>query len=163
LMEQLVDRCPVVSMECGLPGVSENTAFAASALDCFLRLEQIDGAQRRPLRLFEILHRVEVRHEVPFAFGTVLTDDLELVLAPGLDAHNFGMLLAGTPIGRIDPGAAMPLIARSVTGLDMTERFFDTSADGHVVVAEDVIPVMMTTAVQQTRRDCLFYIARRRA
>ncbi|HUH07350.1 MAG TPA: succinylglutamate desuccinylase/aspartoacylase family protein, partial [Egibacteraceae bacterium] len=47
LMEQLVDRCPVVSMECGLPGVSENTAFAASALDCFLRLEQIDGAQRR--------------------------------------------------------------------------------------------------------------------
>jgi hypothetical protein len=29
-----------------------------------------------------------------------------------------------------------------------------------VIVVDDVVPLMMTTTVLQTRRDCLFYTAR---
>ena len=36
-----------------------------------------------------------------------------------------------------------------------------TTPDGRVITTEDVTPVMMTTTVVQTRRDCLFYVSRR--
>jgi hypothetical protein len=45
---------------------------------------------------------------------------------------------------------------------DTTERFLRVSADGSLRVTEDITPVMFTTTVLQTRRDCLFYVARRR-
>jgi hypothetical protein len=47
-----------------------------------------------------------------------------------------------------------------MAGRDVTDQLFHTTGDGRVIVAEDVIPVMMTTTVQQTRRDCLFYTSR---
>jgi hypothetical protein len=107
-------------------------------------------------------HRVVVRSEVPFAFGGVLTEDLDLVLHPGLDGYNFGMLLAGTELGRVHPDAAMPVVAKDMRGRETTDQFFRVRADGALVITQDVTPVMFTTTVEQTRRDCLFYVARRR-
>ena len=163
LMEVLSQHCPAVSVECGLPGVAAHHAFAASALRRFLAMG-VPGAQApaTPPRVFEMRHRVRVRPEVPFAFGGQLGEDLDLVLTPGLDSHNFGMLLAGTVIGRVAPGAAMPLLATDMRGRE-TERFFAIRADGRLVITEDLTPVMLTTTVQQTRRDCLCYWARRRS
>src|SRR5690606_37891319 len=66
-------------------------------------------------------------------------------------------------LGRIDPGAAMPLCATDRYGRGVTDRDFTTTADVRLRITEDVTPVMMVTTVVQTRRDCLFYIARRRA
>lgn len=174
LMEALDHRCPALAVECGLPGLPDSHAYAAGVLERFLSAPTTeagvgDPARPRPEQTYEVLHRVEVRPEVRFAFGApaaTMTDEaaeLDLVLHPGLDGYNFGMMLAGTELGRIDPGAAMPLCATDRYGRDVTDRYFTTTADGRLLITEDVTPVMMVTTVVQTRRDCLFYIARRRA
>ena len=51
----------------------------------------------------------------------------------------------------------MPLLACDMVGRDVTDQLFRTTPDGRVIVVADMTPVMMTTTVQQTRRDCLFY------
>jgi hypothetical protein len=163
LMEALAPVCPVVAMECGRAGEPAGTAFALSVLDRFLSADLADpAAPVLPERLFEMRHRVLVRPEVSFVFGGVLTDDLDLVLTPGLDTANFGMLLAGTELGHVQPGTALPLVAESMDGVDEAERYFAVRDDGRLVITEDVTPAMMTTTVQQTRRDCLLYLVRRR-
>src|SRR5690606_30599897 len=122
LMEALDHRCPALAVECGLPGLPDSHAYAAGVLERFLSAPTTeagvgDPARPRPEQTYEVLHRVEVRPEVRFAFGApaaTMTDEaaeLDLVLHPGLDGYNFGMMLAGTELGRIDPGAAMPLCA----------------------------------------------------
>lgn len=156
--------CPAVALEAGLPGVPEGHAWSAEQLRRFLAAPtfEVDGRVRGPNDLYEVRFTVNVRPEVPFAFGGPLTDDVDLVLRPGLDAHNFGMLLAGTVIGRVHPGTAMPLTATDRDGVDAAGRLFAIAPDGAVTVTEDVTPVMMVTTVLQTRRDCLCYLARRR-
>ncbi len=163
LMEALSPVCPAVSVECGMPGIPDSTAFAFGALRRFLDRRDLGEPTPAPRRVFEMQHRVVVRPEVPFAFGGALSEELDLVLAPGMDGHNFGMVLAGTEIGRAHPGAAMPLLVTDMRGRETTDRFFAVRPDGALVVTEDVTPVMWTTTVRQTRRDCLFYVARRRA
>ena len=162
LMQALTSRCPAIAVECGVPGIPAHAVFARSVLERFLRARDLHEGERRPEYVYEMRCRVEVRPEVPFAVGGALTDDLDLVLRPGLDGHNFGMLLAGTDLGRMDPDAAMPLSACDMHGNDVTARYFTVRDDGHLVLAEDVVPVMITETVRQIRRDCLFYITRRR-
>jgi hypothetical protein len=164
LMEALSPACPVVALECGRTGEERGTAYALAAIDRFLTSDlSPDARPNQPERLFELVARVTVRPEVRFAFGGVLSDGVDLVLAPGLDTANFGMLLADTHLGRVDPGTAMPLEAVTVDGADQSGRYFRVREDGCLVVTEDLTPAMMTTTVQQTRRDCLFYLTRRRA
>lgn len=162
LMEVLSPICPAVSVECGLPAVPENHAFAAAALQRFLTMATVEDVDPPQAEIFEMQHRIIVRPEVPFAFGGVLTEDLDLVLHPGMDRHNFGMMLAGTELGRVPEGGGMPLLATDMRGRETTERFFEVRHGG-LIITEDVTPVMLTTTVEQTRRDCFFYIARRRA
>jgi len=162
LMEALAEQCPAVAVECGLPGMEANAAFAASVLQRFLTEPSFDPASRVPEKAYELRTRVTVRPEVPFAFGGGLTEDIDLVLVPGLDGHNFGMLFAGAEIGHVPPGAAMPLCATDMRGNDVTASLLTVTDDGRLVLTTDVTPVMMTTTVVQTRRDCLFYVARRR-
>ena len=83
--------------------------------------------------------------------------ETDFVIVPGLDAYNFEVLPATHTIGHIDPGAAMPLFASDMAGRDVTDQLFRTTPDGRVIVVADMRPVMMTTTVQQARRDCLFY------
>lgn len=163
LMEQLLVRCPAIALECGIPGIEAHAVFAREALDRFLSRPSFADVGDRPDAMFEIRHRVTVRPEVPFAFGGVLTEALDFVLMPGLDGHNFGMLLAGEEMGHVHPGTAMPLCAVDAHGVDASDRYFTVTRDGRVLVREDLTPVMMTTTVVQTRRDCLFYVARRRS
>lgn len=161
LMDVMADHGAAIAVECGQAGIPEHTEYAATAIKRFLAEEDFDGAERRPRDLFEIRYRVEVRPEVKFAFAGPLDDDLDLVLRPGLDGRNFGMLLAGTEIGRMSPDAAMPLTVTGRHGEDATERFFRCLPDGRLVTTEDITPVMLTSTVRQIRRDCLFYVARR--
>lgn len=162
MMEGLSAACPTVAIECGLPGIPAHADFAREAVRRFLAMDDLDQPTRVPERVFEIEHRVVVRPEVPFAFGGVLNEDVELVLHPGLDGSNFGMILAGTEVGVVQSGASMPLLARDRRGADVTDRYFGLTPDGGLVALQDFTPVMMTTTVMQARRDCLTYIARRR-
>jgi hypothetical protein len=163
LMEALLPQCPAFALECGQSAIPEHAAFAREALDRFLAAS-LDGAQlTTPQQTYEIRYRVTVRPEVAFAFGGRMSDDLDLVLRPGLDGYNFGMILAGTVIGEVEPGTAMPLCGTDMQGNDATDRILAVRPDGCLVTTEDLTPVMMTRTVIQTRRDCLFYVARRRA
>ncbi|HMG31296.1 MAG TPA: hypothetical protein VK585_14380 [Jiangellaceae bacterium] len=163
LMEALADRCPTVAVECGLGHLPEGTAFAKGVVHRFLNEDGFTvrpgQAGPRPGRILETLVRVTVRDEVTFAFGGTLDDETDLVIAAGLDTFNFGTLFPGHVIGRIDPAAAMPLCATDMFGRDVTDRLFDVTPEGSLVVAEEMTPVMMTTTVVQARRDCLFYTA----
>ncbi len=162
LMEALSPRCPAVAVECGLPRHAENLQWASSAVRRFLARESFEARTPPAVTLFEQCYRVVVRPEVPFAFGGVLSEELDLVVHTGLDHYNFGMLLAGTELGHVFQGAGMPVLATDMRGRETTDRFFEIH-DGALRTTEDITPVMLTTTVQQIRRDCFFYIARRRA
>ncbi|HWH33048.1 MAG TPA: succinylglutamate desuccinylase/aspartoacylase family protein [Egibacteraceae bacterium] len=160
LMEALSALCPAVSVECGLPGIEEHHRYAEGALARFLAVEDPTTGPV-PERVFELLATVHVRREVAFAFGGPLTDELDLVLAAGLDGHNFGTMPAGAVLGHVRPGADMPLVALDMDRTDVTARHFEVCPDGSVVATRALTPAMMVTTVQQERRDCLFYVARR--
>jgi hypothetical protein len=173
LMEALATRCPAVAVECGSPDDADGVAFASGVVHRFLTADGFDvsRAAPRPPRLIETLHRVTVRPEVAFSFGRMDIpagdgegEKTELVIAAGLDAHNFGVLPARHTIGRVvsgRTGPSMPLQATDTsTGRDVTDDLFGVTADGRVVVLADLAPIMITTTVGQTRRDCLLYTIR---
>lgn len=164
LMEALAATCPAVSVECGPPHLSKGTAFASAVVRRFLTADGFAGpavdGHVRPHRMIETVHRVTLRPEVEFAFGAAVDGETDFVVASGLDSYNFGVLPARHAIGHVDPGAAMPLLASDMTGRDVTDQLFRITPDGDVIVAVDVMPIMMTTTVQQARRDCLCYTAR---
>ncbi|MGH8895662.1 MAG: hypothetical protein ACRDZ4_01250 [Egibacteraceae bacterium] len=160
LIEQLSTRCPAVTVECGIAGRDEHTAFAAGVLHRFLTAPSFEPSAPVNAARMRVRYRVTVLPEVMFTFANELTDGLDLALRPGLDSQNFGMLLAGTELGHVRPGAPMPLAAVDMAGNDATERLFAVRPGGRLVVTEDVTPLMMTRNVLQTQRDCLFYIAR---
>ena len=162
LMEALSPHCPVVAVECGRSGVPAGTRYAMGAIDRFLAAALDGSGPEAPNRVFEMLARVTVRQEVPFAFGGVISDGIDLVLHPGLDTTNFGMLLAGTELGRVHPGTALPLCAEGPDGADEADDYFAVRPDGALVVTQDLTPAMFTITVVQARRDCLFYLVRRR-
>lgn len=162
LMQAFGFRCPAVAVECGMPGVPENVELARDVVERFLSADSFEGGAAEPSSVYAMQVQVTVRPEVPFAFGGTLDDDTDLVLRPGLDSHNFGMLLAGSELGRVFPGAAIPLCATDMAGRDVTDYYFQARDDGVVVCTQDITPVMMVRTVEQTRKDCLFYIARRR-
>jgi hypothetical protein len=160
LMEALATACPTVSVECGLPHLPEGNAFASGVVHRFLAAEGFavpaGEAHPKPPHMVEILHRVTVRPEVAFSFDAG-AGDADFVIAPGLDGYNFDVLPATHTLGHIDPDAAMPLFASDMAGTDVTDQLFRTTPDGRVTAVADMMPVMMTTTVQQARRDCLFY------
>ena len=161
LMEALSPLCPAVSVECGLPGIEDSHQYAEDALARFLAAEDLYQAPA-PKAVYELLATVHVRREVAFAFGGPLTDELDFVLTPGMDAHNFGLLPAGTVLGHVRPGGAMPLVALDMDRTDVTDQCFLVDPDGAVATRQDMIPAMLVTTVEQERKDCLFYVAGRR-
>ncbi len=162
LMDALATVCPSVTVECGAAHLSDGDAFASAVVHRFLTAADFAvpaaGDPPRPRHVVEVLHRVIVRPDVELSFDTA-AGGAGFAVVPGLDRYNFDVLPAQHTIGHVDPGASMPLVAYDVTGRDVTDRLFRITPDGAVVVAADVMPMMMTTTVEQTRRDCLFYTA----
>ncbi|HUG83023.1 MAG TPA: hypothetical protein VMM13_00580 [Euzebya sp.] len=156
LMQALEPVCPAVAVECGMAGVPAHVDVAVGVIKTFLAAPHFGGDL--PARMLEVRQRVEVRREVVFDFARELTDDLDLVVMPGLDAANFERLPAGTVLGRTVPGSDIPFEVIDVDGRDTTADFLHIDAAGKVALIQDVIPAMMTRTPEQTRRDCLFYI-----
>lgn len=159
LMEALESICPAVSVECGPAHDSEGTTFASAMVHRFLGADDVSGEGVQPARTVETAHRVTVRPGVEFSFGPAADPEASFVIAPELDRYNFDVMPAGHAIGRVVDGSAMPLVATDMSGRDVTDQLFRIAPDGQVTVIGDVMPIMMTTTVQQARRDCLFYTA----
>lgn len=162
LMQALEPHCPAIAVECGRAGVPEHAVLARHVIERFVAMPHLELGKRPP-RVFAVGYRVEVRPEVAFDFAESLDDELDFAIKPGLDRANFGMLLAGTPIGQILPGSDLPVVVTDLHGEDATERFFTVDEEGWVLTREDVTPAMMTRTRLQTRRDCLFYVVRLRS
>jgi hypothetical protein len=170
LMEALAPICPAVSVECGRADDGEGTAYAMSVVHRFLTAEE--GFTRTPPagtadglpapRMIATEHCITVRPEATFSFGPELAPGDDLTIMPGLDAYNFSVLPASQAIAHVAPGRAapMPLLAIGPTGVDVTDQLFRIDGGGRVVLTHDVVPIMMTTTVLQTQRDCLFYTSR---
>jgi hypothetical protein len=160
LMEALETTCPAVSVECGPAHETDGTTYAAAMVHRFLTAEDFaERADARAQRVVETVHRVNVRPEVEFAFGLDSNAEVGFLIDPALDLYNFDVMPARRTIGRVSPGAAMPLVATDMSGRDVTDQLFRVTPDGEVIVTGDVMPIMMTTTVDQARRDCLFYTA----
>jgi hypothetical protein len=159
LMQQLGEDAVGIAVECGLPGRPESLAFAVDGLRRFLGEDRLDGdTVRRDFDLLAGLRKVHVRPEVRFRFGGGLADDVDFVIAEDADVVNFVTVADGHVLGRVHPGAAMPLLALDAAGDDVTSEHFAV-IDGAVVTTCAATPVMMTRTVAAARKDCLFYLA----
>lgn len=172
LMEALIDRCPAAAVECGAGHSPEGTEFASATVWRFLTAESFEAPDLpglpQPRLMAELACRVEVRPEVTFAFADQPDGDQhgaesppDLLLAAGLDSYNFNELPAGQPLGQVRPAVDIPLVATDMAGQDVTDQLFRITASRDLVPTQNLIPIMMTTTVKQTRRDCLFYTVRR--
>lgn len=158
LMEALIGTCPAVALEAGLPFTPANTAYVRDRLDAILTTPA-GATGRRPGQTLGIDVRITVRPEIAMAVGGPVTDDVDLVLTPGLEAHNFGTLVADTELGRVPEGAPMPLRATTASGDDVTAAHLAVTDDGTVMLTDSATPVMWTADPRQIRRDCLGYLA----
>ena len=160
LMQALEPFCPAVAVECGLAGVPAHAEDARAVIEKFVAASRFEEGTR-PVRMYRVTDRVEVRPEVAFDFAAELDDDLDFAITPGLDQANFGHLPAGTVIGEILPGSDLPLVVRGLRGEDRSDTLLEV-ADGRVRTTRDLVPAMMTRTQVQTRRDCLFYVVEAR-
>jgi hypothetical protein len=159
LMEALPEDIASIAVECGQPGEPESLAFALDGLRRFLGEPTL--RTDRVVRDYEMLgnlRKVVVRPEVRFSFGGPLSDDLDYVIGPDADIHNFVEVPTGHVLGHVHHGAALPLRATTARGEDVTHDYFMVK-DGTVVTTQPVTPVMMTRTVEAARKDCLFYLS----
>jgi hypothetical protein len=160
LMEVLHDGCATIAVECGLPGRPESLAFAVDALRRYLSAMPLTtDTVVRDHELLGDLRKVTVRAEVRFRFGGELSDELDLVLAADGDVHNFVEVPAGHALGRVHPGAAVPLRVVDPAGRDVTGHHLCVDGGGVLRLRVPSTPVMMTRTVEAARKDCLFYLA----
>lgn len=159
LMEALHDTCPTIAIECGLPGRPESLAFAVDGIRRYLGAPPLrtDVLMRDYDELGD-LRKVTLLPETRFRFGGELGPELDLVVPADSDVHNFVEVPAGHVLGRVHPGAAIPVRAHGSGGCDVTDKYLAV-VDGRLLLTEPSIPVMMTRTVAAARQDCLFYLA----
>jgi hypothetical protein len=158
LMEAFAPDSPVVTIECGRAGTASADAFACDRLARFASLEALPTETPR-MRVFVDPIRVTLRPDVTVAFGEAPRAGCDLTLCGDVDRHNFVHLAAGTHIGWVAPGAALPIEARDGEGRDLARALFELHG-GELVAAQAFIPVMMTTNPAVAAADCLFYVVR---
>lgn len=159
LMESMPPDISGIAVECGLPGLPESRAFAVDGLRRFLGTRRFrDDRVRFDVDMLGNLVKVRVRPEVDFTFdGTLDTHDF--VVADGADTANFVDVDAGHVLGRVRPGADLPLVARHPRGADVTDQHLAVTGDGRVVLTHATTPVMMTRTVAAARKDVLLYLS----
>ena len=151
---------PSVTVECGQSGVPANDRRAAEYLHACLHLSDWPRQPPTPqdLALFRTECAVRVRDEVDFGFAPA---DATLVLEPALDRLNFRELPAGTALGRVRPGTAMPVVAIDDDGDDVAPRVLAVDAGGSLRLTRGLMPAMLTLDERGIRQDCLCYLMQR--
>lgn len=160
MMEAMHDEVASIAVECGLPGRPESLAFAIDGIRRFLGEPDLeDDVVLRDYDLYGDLRKVRIRPEVRFRFGGELDDGVDLVIDADADDVNFRTVAPGHVIGHVRPGGAMPLVAESPGGRDVTLDHFEVDRTGRVLTTATATPVMMTRTVAAARKDCLFYLS----
>jgi len=151
--------CPAVTLECGKAGDAHGVEHAREFITACLQLSEIPDhpVAAHDLDLFHTVAVVKVPDAVSFSFAT---GDADLEFDPDLDHMNFRELPAGTALARLRPGSGVQVQARSETGEDVTDTYFDTHQD-RLVLRRPVMPSMLTLDERVVRQDCLCYLMER--
>lgn len=152
-------RMPAITLECGKPG---NAQVARRVSDLLATLAAGDvlereAAQQRSPELLRCVARVRIPDDVSFS---VHDEAVDLRLAANLDALNFEVVPAGTPIAFVRPGCEAALVALDEHGVDVSARYFRRRGDA-LVTAAPVIPSLFTPNERIIRQDCLCYLMER--
>lgn len=159
LMEAFSEDVAALAIECGLPGGPESRAFAIDGLRRYLGAKPLPTESIRvDFDMLRKLRKVEIRPEVNFSFGGELDDVIDFTIAVDADRTNFVEVDKGHVLGRVHPGATVPIVVTAADGTDVTADHF-TVVEGEVVQLKRATPVMMTRTVEAARKDCLFYLA----
>ncbi len=158
LVEMTEQRCPSISVECGRAGDPAADAAALAGLDRFLHLSDLGltGPMPRHLQILHHPRRVCLRPQLSVVFADAPAATAGLTLRNDLDRHNFQALDAGTLLGWVQPGQALPLSARGAADVELAQDLFVVSA-GELRTLCPMIPIMMTSNADIARSDCLFY------
>ena len=153
--------CPAVTVECGKPEDTAAEMHAASFIDAALHLDHFPS---KPLAtgnfdLFHTVATVRIPDDRSFGFGDVEAD---LQLEPHIDHMNFRELGPGTRFGRVRLDTAVPVIALSEDGRDVTHDYFAVR-NGELLLSRDAMPSMLTLNERIIRQDCLCYLMERYA
>lgn len=151
--------CPAVTLECGPPSRLDGTDHAMAYLESVLNLEQIGHELPSPedLELFQMVATVKVGPDYSFSF---IPNGSELVLRSDLDQLNFRELPPGTRLGHVNGTGAMPLVATTHGGRNVSSEWF-TLTNGDIVTNRPLMPAMLTTEERIIRQDCLCYLMER--
>lgn len=163
LVEATSDAFPSVTIECGRSGDPLADEVAYQGLCRYLSLEQLEGQQPLAADMDVLVDpvRVSLLPGLEICFDGRPAPGIDLSVDPELDRHNFSLVPAGTPIGRLGERDVWPLSAIDESGRDHSRDWFRAS-DGVLETTRPVIPIMMTNDHDVALSDCLFYIVRRR-
>jgi hypothetical protein len=155
IMEALELTFPMVTVECGHAGDEGADDLAWKGTREFLWQNELP--ESAPDRATVLSHplRVLVAPGVSVAFGNE-AQHAHLLLSPDVDRHNFQTLEPGTPLGTLQHGTRVPLVARDARGRDFSEELFECRAE-QVRVRRRLTPMMMTTDPAIAHADCLFW------
>jgi len=151
--------CPAVTIECGKPDQEYGLAHAREYLDACMHLRElpVHPVPSHDVDLFHTVATVKIPEHVSFGFGGDATD---LHLVDGIDHLNFRELPAGTRIGGLAPGLAMPLDVRDENGQAVGEHYFSVEGDA-LLTTRPLMPSMFTLDTRVIRQDCLGYLMER--
>jgi hypothetical protein len=152
-------RMPSITLECGKPGNVEVTRRVSDRLVALAAGDVLEreSTARAGMQLLRCVARVRVPDDVSFSFHDEAAD---LRLAADLDAMNFDVVPAGTPIAFVRPGCDSALVALDEQGADVSARYFRRRGDA-LVTAAPVIPSLFTPNERIIRQDCLCYLMER--
>ncbi len=159
LVEAAEQRCPSVTIECGLAGDPAADAVAREGLARYLRAATLDAAARSDVRVLSDPVRVEVSAGASVCYGDGPAPGFDLTVDREVDRHNFETLAAGTPIAWLGRRDGWPVVARGADGREISRELF-AAEDGVLCARRPLVPIMMTTDAGIAASDCLFYVVR---
>jgi hypothetical protein len=151
--------CPAVTVECGKAGAGASDDHAAAFVGAALHLDHFPAhpVARQDLDLYHTVALVKVPETARFNFGQ---GEADIVFEAELDHFNFTELQAGTRLGQVAGGFAMPLLAFDDDGQDVAANYFAVR-DGELLTRQPVMPAMLTRNERIIRQDCLCYLMER--
>jgi len=151
--------CPSATLECGQAGDILGTDHCIGFLETCMNLDKIPASPLAAdeVNLFHTVATVRVHDDVFFGFGHVPT---EVAFRENLDVLNFQELPVGISLGEINGGAAQPLLAKDISGTDVTDEYFRFDR-GQIETIRKIMPSMLTLDRRVIQQDCLCYLMER--
>lgn len=159
------DLCPSLTCECGKVGDPAGVQRAVEFLEACLHIAELPNHALADgdLNLYHSLATLRVASRVDLCFADLAQAPLranQLLLRSDLDHLNFRELQSGEKLGRIFPGAALPVSVHNQEGDDCTSDFIEV-LQGMITLKCPAVPAMLTCSTEVIHQDCLGYFMER--